>query len=55
MKKYKFEFWNGKNEESEIVKLHESLTEEEIEEVFKEWYFNQLDMAGIEGSWDEQK
>ncbi|MDN5440082.1 MAG: hypothetical protein L0F96_02495 [Lactococcus lactis] len=55
MKKYKFVFWNGKNEESEIFELDENLTEEEIDKVFKEWYFNQLDMAGIEGTWDEQK
>ena len=52
-KKYKFEFWHGRNNESQIVELDENLTEDEVDEVFKEWYFNQLDIAGIEGAWDE--
>ena len=52
-KKYKFEFCDGRNNESEIVELDENLTEDEVDEVFEEWYYNQLDIAGIEGTWDE--
>lgn len=52
-KKYKFEFWDGRNNESQIVELDENLTEEEVDEVFAEWYFNELDIAGIEGNWNE--
>ena len=52
-KKYKFEFCDGRNNESEIIELDENLTEDEVQEVFTEWYSNELDMAGIEGTWDE--
>ena len=52
-KKYKFEFWHGRNNESQIVELDENLTKDEVDEVFNEWYFNELDIAGIEGNWEE--
>lgn len=55
-KKYKFEFSNGRgsmNDVTEIFELDENLSEEEIDEVFREWYFNELDCAGIEGNWIE--
>ena len=52
-KKYKFEFWDGRNNESQIVELDENLTKDEVDEVFTEWYFNELDIAGIEGNWEE--
>lgn len=55
-KKYKFTFYIGAgsmNDSSEIVELSEHLDENEIELEFMEWLFNQLDMAGVEGGWEE--
>ena len=52
-KKYKFEFWHGRNHESQIVELDENLTKDEVDEVFNEWYSNELDYLGIEGNWEE--
>lgn len=54
-KKYKFEFSNSigsMNNVTEIVELDANLSEEEIDKEFREWYFNELDCAGIDGSWD---
>ena len=53
IKKYKFEFWHGRNHESQIVELDENLTKDEVDEVFNEWYSNELDYLGIEGNWEE--
>ena len=55
-KKYKFNFYNGAgsmNDSSEIVELSEHLEENEIDLEFMEWFHNQLDMNGIDGSWEE--
>lgn len=55
-KKYKFNFYNGAgsmNGSSEIIELDENLSEKEIDDEFREWFFNQLDMNGIGGSWEE--
>lgn len=52
-KKYKFEFWDGRNNESQIVELDENLTKDEVDEVFTEWYFNEINFLGIGGNWDE--
>ena len=55
-KKYKFNFYNGAggtNDSSEIIELSEHLDENEIDLEFMEWFLNQLDMAGIEGNWEE--
>ena len=46
-------FWYGKNNESQIVELDENLTKDEVDEVFNEWYSNELDYLGIEGNWEE--
>ena len=34
-KKYKFEFWHGRNNESQIVELDEKLTKDEVDEAFQ--------------------
>ena len=52
-KKYKFEFWHGRNNKSQIVELDENLTKDEVDEVFNERYSNELDYLGIEGNWEE--
>ena len=55
-KKYKFNFYNGAggmNDSFEIVELSEHLDENEIDLEFMEWFLNQLDIAGIEGNWEE--
>ena len=52
-KKYKFEFCDGRNNKFQIVELDENLTEDEVDEVFNEWYSNELDYLGIEGNWEE--
>ena len=41
------------NDSSEIIELDENLSEKEIDDEFREWFFNQLDMNGIGGSWEE--
>ena len=55
-KKYKFNFYNGAggmNDSSEIVELSEHLDENEIDLELMEWFFNQLDTAGVEWNWEE--
>ena len=55
-KKYKFNFYNGvgtMNDNSEIIELSEHLDENEIHLEFEEWFFEQLNINGISGSWDE--
>lgn len=54
MKKVNFEFRNSFNPPIiETFEFEDNYTEEEIEKEFKEWYFNELDKAGIEGSYEE--
>lgn len=54
MKKIKFGFRNSFNPKVvETFEFEDDATEEEIEKEFKEWYFNELDIAGIEGSYEE--
>lgn len=50
MKKVKFEFNNSfETPIIEVFEFEEDATEAEIEKVFEEWYFNELDRAGTEG------
>ena len=54
MKKVKFEFNNSfETPIIEVFEFEENATETEIEKVFEEWYFNELDRAGIEGYFEE--
>ena len=54
MKKVKFEFSNSfETPITEVFEFEENATEAEIEKVFEEWYFNELDRAGIEGYYEE--
>ena len=55
-KKYKFNFSNGVgevNDVTEIVELSEHLDENEIDLEFMEWFIDQTELSGIEGSWEE--
>lgn len=50
MKKIKFEFINNQEEPIiEIFEFDEAEPEVIINAIFKEWFFNELDRAGIEG------
>lgn len=54
MKKVKFSFVNNRRPEiSEVFGFDEDETEEVIDEVYKEWFYNELDRAGIEGHYEE--
>lgn len=54
MKKVRFEFNNSfETPITEVFEFEEGATETEIEKVFEEWYFNELDRAGIEGCYEE--
>lgn len=54
MKKIKFEFSNAfENPVTEIFEFEDDATEAEIEKEFDEWFYNELDRAGIEGYYEE--
>lgn len=54
MKKVKFEFSNAfENPVTEIFEFEDDATEAEIEKEFDEWFYNELDRAGIEGYYEE--
>ena len=55
-KKYKFELSKGAGSMGNVVEtleLDANLSEDEVDEIFKEWVFIELDREGIEGTWDE--
>lgn len=55
-KKYKFELSKGAGSTGNVVEtleLDANLSEDEVDEIFKEWVFIELDREGIEGTWDE--
>lgn len=54
MKKVKFEFNNSfQIPVTEVFEFEDDTTIQEIEKEFEEWYFNELDRAGIEGHYEE--
>ena len=54
MKKVKFEFSNSYQiPVTEVFEFEDKVTEAEIEKEFDEWFFNELDRAGIEGYFEE--
>lgn len=56
MKKVRFEFDNGFDIPIvEVFEFENDATEQEINEEFKCWFFNELDIAGIGGYYEEVK
>ena len=54
MKKVKFEFSDGYQiPVTEVFEFEDEATEEEIEKEFREWFCNELDIAGIGGNFEE--
>ena len=54
MKKIKFEFFNNSQQPvTEIFEFDEAMPEVMIRRYFDEWFFNELDRAGIEGYYEE--
>ena len=54
MKKIKFEFNNGYGVPvTEVFEFEDGATEQEINKEFDEWFFNEIDRAGIEGHYEE--
>lgn len=54
MKKIKFEFINNQKEPiTEVFEFDEATPEVIINSFFREWFFNELDRAGIEGYLEE--
>ncbi|ADM73626.1 hypothetical protein LaPh949_gp068 [Lactococcus phage 949] len=54
MKKVKFEFNDSYQiPVTEVFEFEDETTEEEIEKEFREWFFNELDIAGIGGNFEE--
>ena len=54
MKKVKFEFSNSfEAPVTEVFEFEDEATESEIEKEFREWFFNELDIAGIGGNFEE--
>ncbi len=54
MKKVKFEFSDSYQiPVTEVFEFEDEATEAEIEKEFDEWFFNELDRAGIGGHFEE--
>lgn len=54
MKKIKFEFINNQQEPiTEVFEFDKVTPQVIINDTFKEWFFNELDRAGIEGYYEE--
>ena len=54
MKKVKFKFSDSYQiPVTEVFEFEDKVTEAEIEKEFDEWFFNELDRAGIEGYFEE--
>ena len=54
MKKVKFEFNDSYQiPVTEVFEFEDETTEAEIEKEFREWFFNELDIAGIGGNFEE--
>lgn len=54
MKKVKFEFSNSfETPVKEVFEFEDDTTPAEIEKEFEEWFFNELDRAGIDGYFEE--
>lgn len=54
MKKVKFEFSDSYQiPVTEVFEFEDDETEVEIEKEFNEWFFNEIDRAGIEGHFEE--
>lgn len=54
MRKVKFEFSESFTiPVTEVFEFEDDITEHEIEKEFREWFFNELDRAGIEGYFEE--
>lgn len=54
MKKVKFEFSDSyQMPVTEVFEFEDDVAAAEIEKEFNEWFFNELDRAGIEGYFEE--